>query len=253
MKPFQPIVLALALALPPFSWADVSEVEEFDFELEAGGRISVKNINGDITVTGGAGDTVKIRAHKKAGRQEYLDGLKVTVEKKGDWLRIETRHPDSLNRWFGFGDSSGSVAYEISAPADVDLDAIETVNGEISISGITGDVIADTTNGEINATGLRSNLEADTTNGGIDVSFDRLGGDQRVVAKTVNGRVQLRLPADASARVDAGTVNGGIDADDFGLEPDKGFVGRDLDGVIGGGDARVTVKTVNGSIRMRKN
>ena len=50
----------------------------------------------------------------------------------------------------------------------------------------------------------------------------------------------------------AETVNGSIDADDFGLEPEKGFVGRDLDGTIGDGDARISLDTVNGSIRINE-
>jgi len=60
------------------------------------------------------------------------------------------------------------------------------------------------------------------------------------------------LPANASAQVSAETLNGSIDADDFGLKPDSGFVGHDLDGQIGGGDARVSVDTVNGSVAIKK-
>jgi DUF4097 and DUF4098 domain-containing protein YvlB len=79
-----------------------------------------------------------------------------------------------------------------------------------------------------------------------------MGGGQRVSADAVNGKIVLVLPADASARVEAETVNGSIDADDFGLEPEKGFVGRDLSGEIGGGDARISLDTVNGSINISK-
>jgi DUF4097 and DUF4098 domain-containing protein YvlB len=68
----------------------------------------------------------------------------------------------------------------------------------------------------------------------------------------VNGKITLVLPANASARVEAETVNGSINADDFGLEPEKGFVGRDLSGEIGGGDARISLDTVNGSIKIMK-
>jgi DUF4097 and DUF4098 domain-containing protein YvlB len=52
--------------------------------------------------------------------------------------------------------------------------------------------------------------------------------------------------------VEAETVNGSISADDFGLEAEKGFVGRDLSGEIGGGDARISLDTVNGSIKISK-
>jgi len=240
----------LVIALPV--QADVTEAAEFDFELNAGGTLSVENINGDITITAGPGRAVHVIATKKAGSQSYLDGMDIQINADEDRVSIRTQHPKSSNRWFGHGDKSGSVTYEIIAPADVNLDSIDTVNGEIEIAGISGDVSADTTNGDIHLTGLTGNLEADTVNGSIDATFDKLGGSQRVIAETVNGRVQLRLPADTSARIDVGTVNGGIDADDFGLEVDKGFLGRDLDGEIGGGDARIKVSTVNGSVKIRK-
>ena len=71
-------------------------------------------------------------------------------------------------------------------------------------------------------------------------------------AEAVNGKIVFRLPGDTSARVSAETVNGDIDAEDFDLEPEKGFVGRELDGKIGGGEARISVETVNGSIRFVK-
>jgi DUF4097 and DUF4098 domain-containing protein YvlB len=101
-------------------------------------------------------------------------------------------------------------------------------------------------------TGASSNVSAETVNGTIDVEFLQLGSGQRVSADAVNGRIVLRLPADASARVTAETLNGSIDADDFGLQPESGLVGNGLDGQIGGGEARVAIDTVNGSIVIKK-
>ena len=234
--------------------ADVSKVENYDFELSEGGRLKVENVNGDITITGGPGRAVQVIATKKAGSQEYLDGLEIQVHASDDRISISTRHPKQKDGWRMWGnDNSGSVSYEIIAPMDANLDSIETVNGEIEIAGISGDVSADTTNGDIHVTDLKGNLDADTVNGGVNATFASLGGSQRVVAETVNGRITLRLPANASASISASTVNGGIDADDFGLHVDKGFLGRDLDGDIGGGDARIKVSTVNGAIKIRKN
>lgn len=233
--------------------ADVSKVEEFDFDLDDGGTLSIENINGDITITSGTDGRVYISAIKKAERQDYLDGMEIKVSASDERIKVRTEHPRNKDSWFNFGGNSGSVSYEIVVPENTRLDSIETVNGEIEIAGVRGDVSVDTTNGDINLNNLRGSLEADTVNGSIDAAFDSLGGDQRIQAETVNGRVTLRLPADASARVDAGTVNGGIDADDFGLKVDKGFLGRDLDGEIGDGDARINVSTVNGGIKIRKN
>jgi DUF4097 and DUF4098 domain-containing protein YvlB len=137
-------------------------------------------------------------------------------------------------------------------PAGVSLDAIETVNGDVRIRAVSGTVKAGTVNGGLEVENLSADVSLETVNGTITADFDTLGADQRVDAEAVNGRIELLLPADASARVNAETVNGSIDADDFGLEPEKGFVGRDLSGEIGGGDARISLDTVNGSIKIRK-
>lgn len=245
--------LAALLSLSMTAAADVEVSEEMTFDVNPGARVSLENINGDITITGGAGEQVKVTAHKKAGKQEYLDELKVVVDADADYVRIETRHPKSESSWFNWGsDGGGSVSYELSVPAGVSLDAIETVNGDVRIRAVSGTVKAGTVNGGLEVENLSADVSLETVNGTITADFDTLGADQRVDAEAVNGRIELLLPADASARVNAETVNGSIDADDFGLEPEKGFVGRDLSGEIGGGDARISLDTVNGSIKIRK-
>jgi DUF4097 and DUF4098 domain-containing protein YvlB len=245
--------LAALLSLSMTAAADVEVTEEMTFDVNPGARVSLENINGDITIVGGSGDQVKVTAHKQAGKQEYLDELKVVTDASADYVRIETRHPKSESSWLNWGENnSGSVAYELSVPADVTLDAIETVNGDVSIQAVSGTVKASTVNGGLEVENLVADVSLETVNGTITADFDALGADQRVDAEAVNGRIELLLPADASARINAETVNGSIDADDFGLEPEKGFVGRDLSGEIGGGDARISLDTVNGSIKIRK-
>jgi DUF4097 and DUF4098 domain-containing protein YvlB len=233
--------------------ASVKDTEEFSFKINDGGRISLENINGDIQVTGGTGDTVKITANKKAGEQEYMDELKIIVDSDSDFIRIETRHPSNNGSWMNWGDNhSGSVSYVMTVPAGVNLDKISTVNGDVEISAMNGKVKAETVNGDLTASGLTADVDLETVNGGVHAEFDSLGGSQRVSAEAVNGRIVLKLPADSSARVHAETVNGSINAKDFDLEIDKGFVGRECDGEIGSGEARISLDTVNGSISIVK-
>ena len=234
--------------------ADVKETENFSFDVIKGARVSVENINGDISVVGDSVKQVTIVANKKAGKQEYMDELEIVVDASEDYVRIETRHPDSSGGWFNWGnDSSGSVSYELLVPMDVNLDSIDTVNGDVTFESVDGEVNAGTVNGTIEVSGANADVDLETVNGSIKAVFDELGSGQRVKADTVNGKITIYLPGDASATVVAETVNGSIDADDFGLEVEKGFVGRDLDGEIGGGDARVSLDAVNGSIRIKKN
>ncbi len=249
----QILLAVVSLLLASKVVADVNETEKFTFDINPGGRISLGNINGDIRITGGEGDTVIIIARRKAGNQEYLDELKIVVDADSDYIRIETRHPSSKISWFHWGNNhSGSVSYEMTVPAGVNLDKISTVNGDIAIRSMSGKVKAETVNGDLVASGLVSDVDLETVNGGINAQFDSLGGSQRVSAEAVNGRIVLEVPADASARVRAETVNGSIDADDFDLLIKKGFIGRECDGRIGTGEARISLDTVNGSIRIVK-
>lgn len=239
------------LAVTITASAAVKETEEMTFEVASGARISLENVNGDIRITGGSGNQVRVLAQKKAGDQAYLDNLKIIVDADEDYIRIETRHPKSESGWFKWGnDGSGSVSYELEVPENMNLDTISTVNGDVTIESVTGTVKAETVNGSLEAFSLSSDVNLETVNGSVRAEFDRVGGDQRISAEAVNGKIILIIPSDASARINAETVNGSINADDFGLEPEKGFVGRDLSGQIGSGDARISLDTVNGSIKV---
>ena len=247
-----PAIVFLAAALVPcLALAEVSKTEEYNFELKEGGRISLSNVNGDVSIEGTDGRQVHIVATKKADSQKYLDGMNIEIDAKEDSIRIETKHPSNGMLNWG-GDDSGSVDYKLTVPHDVELDSIDTVNSDVEISGVIGSIDTESVNGKLHVTGVSGNLSADTVNGNIDVEFLQLGSGQRVSADAVNGRIVLRLPESSSAQIGAETLNGSIDADDFGLESDGGFVGHELDGQIGSGEARVSIDTVNGSIDIKK-
>lgn len=235
------------------AWADVSETEEFTFELQDSGRLSLSNVNGSIQITGVDGNEVHITAKKTAGTQKYLDAIKIDIDSSPDFVRIEAKFPDSNGSWFHWGDdNSGSVDFELTVPKGTKLDTIDTVNGDVDIRAVTNQVNVESVNGRLTLTGLASDADMDTVNGEITAQFDVMGAGQRVSVDAVNGTVKLMLPANASATVRAESLNGRIDADDFGLETDKGYVGQDLDGRIGDGAGGINIDTVNGSITIEK-
>lgn len=253
MKLTNAFFLAGLLSAPAL--ADVSEELTWSYELQAGGRITLENINGDIELTGGAVDRVEITAVKRADSQEYLDQIQIEIEHSPDAIRIETKHPDSggLRRLFSWGDhGSGSVHFVLSVPASANLDGIESINGDVAIAGVDGIVKAGTVNGEVRVEGIAADAEVETVNGSVNAGFRRLEGQQKASCESVNGKVVVSVPEGASVSVTAETINGGIDGSDFGLKADKGFVGRDLNGEIGNGSARLSLSTVNGSIKLRK-
>jgi len=249
---FRTIVLAVALLATGSLLASVTEEETFSFKLNEGGRFSISNVNGSITVTGGNGDSVEIVASKKADSQKELDQIEIQISHSADEIVVETELGDS-NHWFSHNSNSATVKYDVIVPAGTRLDSVETVNGNVSISGVSGKVAAESVNGDLEITGLAGDVDLSTVNGSINAVFARLEDQQSVKVETVNGRVTINLPGDADVQISADTLNGGINASDFGLETDKGFVGSDLNGKIGSGSARLSIDTVNGAIKIRRN
>lgn len=247
---FRSCVIAVALLASGSLFASVTEEETYTYTLNDGGRFSVANVNGSITVTGERGDTVEIIATKKADNQDDLDEIEIEISHSANEIVIETEIGKS-NSWFS-GGRSGEVKYVISVPLGTELDSVDTVNGDVNISGVSGNVVAESVNGELELSGLAADANLSTVNGSIEATFDKLEGQQSVKAETVNGRVTIYLPQNADVDVSADTLNGGINGKDFGLETDKGFVGSDLNGKIGKGSARLNIDTVNGSVKVRK-
>ena len=248
---FKSFVFAVILLASGSLYASVTEEETFSFPLDEGGRFSICNVNGSITVTGG-GDSVEIVATKKADNQKELDEIEIEISHSADEIVVETELGDS-DSWYSRHNNSGQVTYEVVVPVGTMLNSVETVNGDVNIGGVSGKVVAESVNGSLELSDLAGDANLSTVNGGIEASFARLEGDQSVKAETVNGRVLIILPKDADVEVSADTLNGGINGRDFELETDKGFVGSDLNGKIGSGSARLNIDTVNGSIKIRNN
>lgn len=243
-------IFATVLLASGSLFASVTEEQTYTFELDDGGRFSLSNINGSVTVTGVRGDSVEILAIKKADNQADLDNIEINISNSAREVSVETEVGNSKS-WFSFGNNSGEVRYEVTLPAGSLLDCIDTVNGDVSISGVTGEVVAESVNGDIEIQGLADDATLSTVNGSIDAEFTKLEGNQSVKAETVNGRVTITLPGDADVKISADTMNGSINARDFDLETEKGFVGSDLNGDVGGGNARLNIDTVNGSVKIR--
>jgi len=243
-------VFAVVLLASGSLFASVTEEETFSFTLDDGGRFSISNVNGSITVTGAGGNSVEIIAIKKAKNQKDLDAIEIEISHSASEIEIETELGNS-NNWYSFGSTSGQVRYEIIVPGGTDLDSVETVNGDVTISGVSGNVSAESVNGDLDINDLVGDVHLSTVNGSVNAAFAKCEGEQAIKTETVNGRVTISLPESSDVQITADTLNGGINGRDFGLQTDKGFVGSDLNGKIGSGSARLNIDTVNGSIKIR--
>jgi DUF4097 and DUF4098 domain-containing protein YvlB len=141
------------------------------------------------------------------------------------------------------------VHFRVHVPAGVNLVA-RTVNGDVSVERLTGDVRASTVNGgvEVSTNGL---AEASTVNGSIEARVGRADWRGAIDFSTVNGSITVTLPEGLDAEVTASTVNGHLQSD-FPLRVEGRFSPRRLTGTIGDGGRQLKLKTVNGSIELRR-
>ncbi|HME36426.1 MAG TPA: DUF4097 family beta strand repeat-containing protein [Candidatus Sulfotelmatobacter sp.] len=245
-------VLALALGAHAFDHGG-SLTEEFHqtYALTAGGRIELDNINGDVHISSWDRNEVKVDAVKYADSKERLDEAKIEIDSRSDSLSIRTKYPDHDHTWnWGSHNNPAGVEYTLTVPRTARLDEIKLINGALDVSGVSGEVNASLINGRLEAHNLAGRARLSTINGRLEARFDQLAGNS-VELNSVNGSVELTIPSDSKAELEASTVSGGI-SNDFGLHVNHHqFVGHDLRGELGTGGTRIKLNNVNGKIAIR--
>ncbi|MGH9856888.1 MAG: DUF4097 family beta strand repeat-containing protein [Acidobacteriota bacterium] len=237
--------LALVLLASSFGFAATEErVTHQTFDLNEWGTIELSNVNGDVTIRGWDKNQVDMKATKR-GPSDHLDEVEIEIQNTPERLSIETKYP-RRNR-----NTNVSVAYELMVPKHAKLDPITNVNGGIEVTGVQGEIRINTVNGSAEMNGTTSSVEAETVNGNITAKWNEFPSDGAVKMHTVNGSLELELPSNASADVQASSTNGSIRTD-FPITVQGRFLSRKLEGKIGGGGSSIDLSTVNGAIDIVK-
>lgn len=227
--------------------------EEFHqtYALTPDGRIELDNINGPVHISSWDQNQVKVDAVKYADTKERLDEAKIEIDARNDSISIRTKYPDHNQSWnWGSHNNPASVEYTLTVPRTARLDEIKLINGSLDVTGMSGEVNASCINGRLEAHDLSGRARLSTINGRLDARFGQLASNA-VELNSVNGSVELTIPSDSKAELEADTVSGGID-NDFGLHVNHhNFVGHDLRGELGSGGAHISLKNVNGRIEIR--
>jgi putative adhesin len=245
------ICALLILALGAHASDRGAYTEEFHqtYAITPDGRVDLDNINGDVRISTWERNEVKVDAVKSADTKEELDDVRIEVDSGKDYLSIHTKFHESDHGW-GSHHHGPSVEYTLSVPRGARLDEIKLINGSLDVASVSGEVRASCINGKLMAHNLSGRARLATINGRLDARFDGLAGSP-IELNSVNGSVELTIPSDSKAEIDASTVSGNID-NDFGLHVNHHrFVGHDLRGELAGGGTRIELKNVNGRIEVR--
>lgn len=220
------------------------------------------------------GDEIEItvRAHKR-NRHSISSDLVISIPENSSVEVVGVSADIDIQNVLGeqrLQSVSGDIECEIHA-ADVE---IETVSGDVEVQGddAAGHAELNSVSGDIEAQNLAGQLSADSVSGDVTLvnsSFDRvrlgtvngdiifesgLADDGSFSLETINGEVDVRFSESISARFDIETFNGDI-RNCFGPKPvgtSKYAPGTELKFTEGDGNGRVTIKTLNGDLRLCK-
>jgi hypothetical protein len=236
----------LVFAVLCSSFPSFASDQEFKhtYPLSAGGSFLLENVNGSVQVDGWDKDEVEVRAVKTAESDPRdLELVKIQVDSEPGQVSVHTKYPK------GEG-VEVAVEYHVYVPYRVLLGSVETVNGSVLVRGIEGAGELRSVNGNVEVLDSSGRFNAKTTNGNLRLELRHLldGGPMNI--ETVNGSVVLGLPSDARADLKVLNMNGDFYSELPVTSTSRSPAARAFHARIGTGGGEISVRTVNGGIRL---
>jgi len=163
--------------------------------------------------------------------------------------------------------SQGDVVIQVPTQTSVSVNA--RLGNSITIENITGEIEANNMNGQVTITNVSGSVVAHSMNGKIVASLNNVTPDKAMSFSTMNGEIDVTLPASIKANVKLKTDHGDIFTD-FDVKMDttsrpptvednrkrggryRVQFDRGTSGTINGGGPEIQFTTFNGNILIHK-
>jgi lia operon protein LiaG len=236
-------VICLLLALT----ASAQDFQK-NYRIGAGGAVNIRNVSGDVTVTGYNGDTITVTAYK-----EGPDRDQVTIEDSsgGNNVDVRARYPENCN-------CNVSVRFDVKVPSGISYryDSITSVSGDVNISNVRGDLHVKSVSGDVSVKGAAGAVNAGSVSGDVEVEIQSLEGADGagdMEFNSVSGDVEVRLPGNLDADVKMSTLSGELKTDfPLQVEDKRRGPGRSANGRLGNGARNMKLSTVSGDISLSR-
>lgn len=169
-------------------------------------------------------------------------GVRLRVHSGNGDVSVTGAHTELVAR-------SGNGRVRVSGTAG-EVDAASG-NGEVTVENVRGPVSANSGNGDVRVTTVQGPVSARSGNGDLFVRMSELRATDDMEFTTGNGRIEVTVPAEFNADIDASTGNGGIRTD-FPIQVSGRISKTRLRGTIGQGGRRLRLVTGNGEIELRR-
>ena len=257
-----------------------TESQEQIFQVSAPAKLLVKNIRGEVEITPGEDNLIKVEVitYPDSG---YADDTEINLTQDADGrVRAEVRMPESV---FGFGmHKPMRVDFRIQAPVETEIKLrnvsgpvsvrgfhgrmdLTTVSGSIHAEDLTGRLSLESVSGKLVGRGLKGEADLKVVSGKIEMSecdFPRLDctsvsgkaaietafGEGPYKLNAVSGSLLLVVPEGSNCQVDASAVSGRFYTD---LNVRQSHSSKRRWQVqIGEGGPDVCMKTVSGKMQL---
>jgi hypothetical protein len=271
--------LAFVLVLFAATSADAAEKSlTRTFNVAPGGKLTVDADSVSVKVSAADSNQVTVRINVRAS-DEDLANAKVDAVQDANGVTVTMRLRNK-DKWFSWsGNTEGLI--EVTVPkrysANVktsggsiellDMVGAATLNtsgGQIVTKNVTGNLELRTSGGGILAESIRGDVDAHTSGGGVrlldidgkikghtsggSVKCSLVGANRGISATTSGGSIQLIVPRNTSANIEASTSGGRITSDLPIAATDR--EDTHIEGSINGGGAPIHASTSGGGISL---
>src|SRR5580698_4311034 len=230
--------------------------------------LKVGLVTGSITVSANTGKDIIIDVKTEGGK---VKGEMTTAENgmkkisKGSSYGVTAKEDDNIVN-VSTDNPNDAVFLTLKIPQDVKL-KLSTVNdGDITVNNIKGELEINNVNGSITLNNISGSVVASTINGNVITTFTTADSKAPMAFSSLNGNVDVTLPASAQYNMKLKSDRGEIYTD-FDMAIDKtekvsnasshaGMYELKKDdwitGKINGGGPEVLMKNMEGNIYIRK-
>lgn len=246
------------------AWAVAAQAQDFrqSFNLAPGGSITIKNVSGDINISGYDGAAVEVTAYKEGRDRDRVSVENLStanrVSLRADYedhcncdasLRFEVRVPRSVR--FNF-DKISTASGDLKAEEITGSVEMQTASGDVTLSGVSGEIRASSASGTVKVRDAAGNVNASSASGDVDVELTRVEGEGDMRFSTASGNVHVRLPSSIDARVEMSTVSGSLETDlPIEVRKDQYGPGRRARGQLGGGSRLLKISSASGDVSLK--
>lgn len=200
-------LLAASLAAPSWGADDGVSVAFSQSDKPRTLRIDVPMA--DVSVVGADVDKVTVVSDVPAVKPEKRkDGLRV-IASGSSFELVEKDNVVTLSQDHG-ALRHGGGDFKITVPRDVKVVCRVEINGDVKVKDVRGDLEVSNLNGSIDLQNVAGSVSAETMNGEIKARYTTLAAGKVHAFSSMNGEIELLVPADAKATFRLRAQNGTV-------------------------------------------